>query len=438
MRLFHCAVAAATSLGLLACERDPQEPLSPPVLAAAASAGQGIFANFEPLPAEAACVAPPSTLAGFAGYQPFQLPSGYIQTIVSSEQADFLPVAGTGANLPDMLTLNETGPLAGRYLYRTHEVGSNGALTVTDLEAGVTTLAAQEGHYERLDGIVWSPWRTVLFAEETKDAALPDPAAPTALRGMVFEYDPGTGTTAVRPAVGSRSHEGLRFDAAGNLYGISESSPGEILEGIELSGGIFKFVPDRRGDLSSGQLYALKVLDPSRTGEAVWVPLDRDLSRLDSDAAAVAAGATGWARPEDVEIATATGNTQGGQQVMFVAVTGEDLVLRIELDGDRAFVSNYVAGRAGLDSPDNLALDPQGNLYIAEDNGPGDIWVAFAGPGDTAGEVARFASLADCAAEPTGIYFDRAGRTLFVNVQHAGGALGNDLTMAITRSGPQD
>jgi hypothetical protein len=101
-----------------------------------------------------------------------------------------------------------------------------------------------------------------------------------------------------------------------------------VLDGVTLSGGIFKFVPDRRGDLSSGQLYALKVLDASRTGQAEWVALDRDLSRIDSDAAAVAAGATGWARPEDVEIGASTGNNPGGP-VLYVAVTGENLVLRI-------------------------------------------------------------------------------------------------------------
>lgn len=440
MRVAYWLVAAS-SLGLLACDQDlNQAPLNTPLLSATGSPGQGIFSNFEPLTSPAACVAPPSTLGGFSTYQPFALPVGFTQTILASEQEDFIPVAGTGANLPDMATLNETGSAAGRYLYRTHEVGSNGAVTVTDLETGATSLADQAVHYERLDGIVWSPWRTVLFAEETKDALLPDPHAPDALRGMVYEYDPATGVSTVLPAVGSRSHEGLRFDAQGNLYGISESSPGEILEGIELSGGIFKFVPGRSGDLSSGQLYALKVLDASRTGEAEWVPLDRDLVRTDSDAAAVAAEATAWARPEDVEIATSTGNAQSGQQVMFVAVTGENLILRIELDGDRAFVSNYVQGVTGFDTPDNLALDPHGNLYIAEDNGPGDLWVARAGGGSAAvaGAVVRFASLADCAAEPTGIYFDRDGETLFVHVQHAGGALGNDLAVAISRTGPTE
>jgi len=55
------------------------------------------------------------------------------------------------------------------------------------------------------------------------------------------------------------------------------------------------------------------------------------------------------------------------------------------------------------------------------------------GNGILPAEVVRFASLSDCAAEPTGIYFDKNGKTLFVNVQHAGGTFANDLTLAITR-----
>lgn len=202
------------------------------------------------------------------------------------------------------------------------------------------------------------------------------------------------------------------------------------------SGAIYKFVPDTKGDLSSGQLYALEVQAPSRTGAAVWVPLDRQAVQVNSDAAATAAGATGWGRPEDVEIATSTGNSRGGVDVMYVPATSEALVLAIELRGDEAFVTNYVKegmNVSGLKDPDNVALDSQGNLYILEDNGPGDIWVARPGHGNAGlpSEVVRFASLSDCSAEPTGVYFDRTGRTMYVHVQHAGGALGNDLLVAI-------
>ena len=407
------------------------DALSSPMLAAASSNG-GQFEDFTPLASSAACVLPPPTVAGFAAYKPFVLPEGYAQTILATELADFAPVAGTSGDVPDMLVLNETGPQAGRFLYRTHEVGSNGAVTVTDLQTGQTSLFDKQAHYEALDGIVWTPWHTLLFAEERIVASFKDPRVPNAVGGLVYEYDPRTGVTTPHPAVGARSHEGLRFDAQGNLYGISESTPG-----VNGSGGIYKFVPDRRGDLSSGQLYVLKVLDPSRTGEAIWVPLDRQAVEVNSDAAAIAAGATGWGRPEDVEISTSSGNTKGGN-VMYVAATSEDLVLRIELDGDEAFVSNFVQegmNVSGLNNPDNLALDNQGNVYIVEDNGPGDIFIARARGGNerVAGEVVRFASLSDCQGEPTGFYFDRSSKTAWVHVQHAGGVLRNDLLVAITK-----
>ena len=426
--------AVLATLTLAACQREATTSSAAAFDAPAFSASSSQFGNFDALATSAACVAPPATLAGFAAYQPFVLPAGYAQRILADEVTDFGPVAGTGANLPDMNTLNETGPEAGRYLYRTHEVGSNGAITAFDLVTGTVSLVDQQSHYERLDGIVWSPWNTLLFAEETIVASQQDPGAPQAVGGLVYEWDPATGVSVARPAVGPRSHEGLRFDAQGNLYGISESTPNATTQ----SGAIFKFVPDRRGDLSSGQLYALKVLDASRTGAAQWVPLDRTQSAINSDVAAIQAGATGWARPEDVEINSATGNVAGGAQILYVVATGEDLVLRIELRGDRAFVSNFVkegVNVSGLDNPDNLAIDNQGTLYVIEDNAPGDIWAVrhAGGPDRVAGEVVRFASLSDCAAEPSGLYFDRDGRTAWVHVQHAGGALQNDLLVEITK-----
>ncbi len=154
----------------------------------------------------------------------------------------------------------------------------------------------------------------------------------------MYELDPATAQVTVRPAVGSRSHEGIRIDDQGNVYGVSETNPGAL----------FKFVPERRGDLSAGQLYALKVVnDPGDgTGEAVWIPLDRAASQINSDAEATRVGATGYFRPEDVELATSTGNGRG--HTLYVAVTGSGTsvrgrVLAVELRNDgTAFVSNYV------------------------------------------------------------------------------------------------
>jgi hypothetical protein len=63
-----------------------------------------------------------------------------------------------------------------------------------------------------------------------------------------------------------------------------------------------------------------------------------------------------------------------------------------------------------------------------------DIWVAVPDRGrqDSAAGTVRFASLTDCGAEPSGIYFDKSGKTLYVNVLHRSGPDPRDLGIAIT------
>ena len=451
--------------------------------------------QFEPLPTSTPCT------DGGDKEQPFVLPTGYAQTVFAREGD------GGTIDLWDMNTQNETGEQAGRFLFRTHETSpaasenpSPSQVSMTDLETNATRVLAQNPTWERFDGIVWNDKgttamdpsaegattkQTILAAEETQRQAAPDPRVPQAQAGLVYEINPETGEDVPRPAVGSRSHEGMRFDPQGNLYGISETNGQPNGQQPNPVGGfIYRFVPERPGDLSSGELFALRIVEPTgdRTGEAMWVPLDPVQSQINSDVAAAEAGATGYNRPEDVEIATSTGNNRGasGANTMYVAITGEDRVLAIDLrepeSGSEhltAFVADYV--RAGVnapagsrspndfDSPDNLALDRSGNLFITEDPGGefdrgkrfgDDIFVATpdrtaAGRPTLAQEVVRFASLTDCDAEPTGIYFKMTGRgtgtgndndagvnedsgTLFVNAQHRGGD-GQDEAVAITQ-----
>lgn len=428
--LRRVGTAALLAGGLTACEVD--RAVVPSARPSASRLGGGGPFTFTPLPTSATCV------EGGDPEQPLVLPPGFTQTIIASEPQ--FP------DLADMNTVNETGPQAGRFLYRTHEVRANGSVSVTDLETGVTRILAQRPDWERLDGIAWTPWGTILVAEETNNAAIKDPMVPQALAGLVYEIDPATGVSVARPAIGSRSHEGLRFDPQGNLYGISETNPGYI----------YRFVPDRRGDLSSGRLDVLKVVEPTgdRTGEAIWVPLDRALVQVRSDVEATLVGATGYNRPEDVEMATSTGNNRGGANVLYVAITGrpgDNRVLGIDLREPRgggehttAFVYDYV--RVGLNAPadfempDNLALDQRGGLYISEDPGSAsatrrgdDIWFAAPSNGgqhQPAASTVRFASINDCVAEPTGIYFALGGGTMFVNIQHRGGD-GRDLAVAV-------
>lgn len=247
------AIGGAIASLVAACsDALPPAPLNPAAksLASLALSGSGGF-QFDPLASSAVCTAGGNPTA------PFIVPPGYVQTIVASEPQ--VPDA------IDMNTQNETGKFAGRYLYRPAE-GSNPTVTVTDLETGITKPLAFRADWESMDPIAWTPWGTLLVGEEATVAARRDPQYPQAVGGLMYEIflsqsDPTVADSVVaRPALGAKAHEGNRFDARGNHYGISESNPGFI----------FRFVPDRRGDLSAGQLYALRVTGPTgdRTGAA--------------------------------------------------------------------------------------------------------------------------------------------------------------------------
>lgn len=375
---------------------------------------------------------------------PLAIPTGFRQRVVSDESN--LDIYPGMPDWSDMNTVNESGPRAGRYLYRTHEVrpysfggkqkfiaAGGGAVSVVDLETGKAGILVQRGDWEALDGIVWTPWHTLLIAEEVssvKGPTIPDPDVPAATEGLLYEIrlsdnDPATAAdVTVRPLLGSLAHEGIEVDRRGYVYVVDEHT----------NGSIYRFVPGTPGDLGNGRLFALKLDDSSTgTGTASWVALDMRQVAVNGRIAAGMAGASRYNRPEDLEII---------ENRLYVAVTGENRILSISLD-DRPVVREFVAagrnvpveahGRTGFRKPDNLARDVAGNLWIAEDNAPSDIWVAAP---DTNGDghadsVSLFGSLSTPGAEASGIYFGKDPGTLYVNVQHSGDA--NDKTLAIGR-----
>jgi hypothetical protein len=427
--LLAAAVGAAFSMNALADSSAVKGPMA-----------------FDPIPASAYNEA--TSDATILNSEPWVIPQGYRQIIVSDESA--LDIYAGMSDWGDMNTVNETKKHAGRYMYRTHEVrpGADlnafygGAVSVIDLQTGQAKIIAQRHDWEALDGLVWTPWHTVLFAEETITAALADPQVPQATSGLLYEMeldklDPTKSEKiTVRPLLGSLSHEGIEIDAEGNVYVIDE----------ERTGAIYKFVPESYGDLSKGQLFALRVMNANKTGEAEWLPLDMHQAQISARVAAKAVGATQFCRPEDLERIVNT---------LYVALTCEDVtnpastsgagaVLSVRL-GDKPIVNYFVAHGVnvvredkvnritGFKSPDNLAKGPDGKLWIVEDNDYSDIWVAepdLNGDGYSDG-VHLFASLKDVPAEGTGIYFGKDPHTLYVNVQHSG--TGKDKTMAITK-----
>lgn len=408
--------------------------------AAMADKGLGGPFHFKPIDESAAS-------ADWDPSAPFKLPKGYKQFVVSDE-TDLNIYDGGRDDWHDMNSVNETGPMAGRFMYRTHEVRGvpeGGAVSVVDLETGATRILVQDVSYTALDGIRWTPWGTLLFAEETSGGRL-----------FEIELNEDRMTAAAvhdRPAVGRLAHEGIDVDSEGNIYIVDEHR--DRTSGcngvVPCGGGVYKFVPDVYGDLSSGSLYVLKVNGADGVG-----PIDP----LTARSAGTAAGGQSYQRPEDIEIIDDTlyvAITEGPRDVAtdasgnlsFNRELYEGRVIAIDLE--EMSVNNFAkAGvnvpveigrpgdadfQTGFDSVDNLTTSPSGDLIMQEDNKPSDIWFASTETNEfgASKRVELFASLTDPDAEGTGVYFSPFDpHTLYVNVQHSAAPDG-DGTWAITR-----
>jgi hypothetical protein len=160
-----------------------------------------------------------SSAADWNSTSPWKNPKGYKQYVVSDETAVNIYDGGRD-DWHDMNTVNEISAKAGRLLYRKHELRlpanqpEGGSVSVVDLKTGETKLLAQDATYDALDGIRWTPWGTLLFAEEPEGGRL-----------FEIELGPDLATATVvndRPAVGRLAHEGIDLDAQGNVYVVDE------------------------------------------------------------------------------------------------------------------------------------------------------------------------------------------------------------------------
>ncbi|MCG7899717.1 MAG: hypothetical protein JAY85_14845, partial [Candidatus Thiodiazotropha weberae] len=286
---------------------------------------------------------------------PWKLPRGYTQWIVAGERQ--LNIYDKGRNdWHDMNTVNETGPRHGRFLYRTHEVQlpeslpEGGSVSVVDLKTGEATLLVQDPSYNSLDGIRWTPWGTLLFAEEIESGRLFE---------IILDDDLVTARDVIdRPAVGRLAHEGIELDRAGNLYLVDEYRGRTFgCNGVlPCGGGIYKFIPDVAGDLSSGKLYSLKVTGADGVGQGEWVgPIDPETARISGRQA----GGQSYQRPEDLEVIGDTlyvAITEGPRDTAVVQTSGQ-LVFTEELYEGRVIaidlksmqVSNFV--KPGINVP---------------------------------------------------------------------------------------
>ncbi len=378
---------------------------------------------------------------------PFRFSSPHFSQIRIADRPRQIKSGEPNSGNWDMITANESGPEAGRYLFMPFEASEAGVQRL-DLKTGLARTLVRPGtqNFTKGDASRWTPWGGYLTAEESwgKGSA----------KGRLFELanpvtaaGPDDSRFIHRAIVPRVAHEGLAFDRENSLYFVDEFEAGHI----------YKYVSAHpaatTGDeyFSAGQTFVLQVKNTGgdregngrsagTAGSFAWVPitgpagdpipgvtvLNPDGS-VDGRETAAVAGGTAYRRPEDIEIKT----LPGGDQMLFVATTGSHEVYSINLDSGevKRFVGRDTPDRAtgrpvgtALANPDNLAIDADGNIYIVEDQpaGMADIWSARDADNDgVADSVARWASLSTLGAEPTGLYFDKFDANVaYVNVQH--------------------
>jgi len=411
------------------------------------------FDNFTPLTASQTTALPETS--------PVLLSNpAFTQEVIANRTTQNALVAGQDSGNWDMITANETGTDAGRFLFMPYETGTAGVMRVDLQDSNYSTrtttiVSAGTQGFVSGDASRWTPWGGYLTAEESWGTG--------STKGRLFEVtNPTTATGQTSSAVGGGnfvqrsvvprvSHEGLAFDSQKSLYFIDELNGGSIYKYVSNNPN----AADGNGYFASGQTFAAKVNggnNANAVGNVVWTPIT-DINggaisgtsavntdgTIDGRVTANNIQATDYQRPEDVEIAL----NSIGQEILYIPTTTTNEVYAFNLATNTASVfanantidlaTGLPVGASAFTNPDNVAVDAEGNIYIIEDrNGAvdNDIWFAKDlnkdGDLNDAGEgLARWASNGTPGSEFTGLYFDKFNSNIaYVNIQHP--STGND------------
>lgn len=362
--------------------------------------------------------------------------------------------AGTSGSMFDMLAYDPTG----RYIFIPHETpfgaGASRYDTVTDKNE-IIFAGDQQGlnndwskDYGSFDPARFTPNGTLWLGEEW------------AGQGRVIEIlNPLAPVSQIKhrelDSIANVAHEGINFSKKykDTVYYIDEYN----------SGSIYKFVMTKAGDYTKGQTFVLVIenfkgsytanwndlqnSNQPRTGAGKWVPLtDKNGKPLTTTSpfnnanlggrlSADEAGGTPYGRPEDMEV----GQLANGREIFYFTATSEQAIYSVEIiNKEKVFVREFLSEKntpknlgfpattGVLNSPDNLAQDALGNIYVIEDapngdNVGGDIWFARDTNNDGIAEsLDHFMSIQVDGSEATGMIFNPADPTKFViAVQHA-------------------
>lgn len=204
---------------------------------------------------------------------------GYYGYVSVDNNPPLLPVAGGSSpteaqkSEPDKNTYlvlrRQTGPDASynygsHFLFQGHEAGSPGSVTRVNLDADadhrVTLLATRDDKGNPLptfDGSTWDPFARKLLM-----------TAEAGCKGGVWAGDATyrpDGTFNEVPALGKGGYEGIQTASDGSIWMVEDvggSSPSGTNAKLPASF-VYRFVPETKGDLTTGTLQALQVLRPS-------------------------------------------------------------------------------------------------------------------------------------------------------------------------------
>jgi hypothetical protein len=153
------------------------------------------------------------------------------------------------------------------FLFQGHETGTTGYITRINLDADgehrVTLLATNDVSGKALptfDGSTWEPWaHRLLFTAEGSQG------------GGVWASDlqAPANVVSLTGSIGQGGYEGIQDDSDGNIWIVEDSGgankpdpndPTKTVPARRPNSFVYRYVPDKPGDLANGELQALQVL----------------------------------------------------------------------------------------------------------------------------------------------------------------------------------
>ncbi|MCU7613577.1 DUF839 domain-containing protein [Chryseobacterium sp. GMJ5] len=277
-----------------------------------------------------------------------------------------------------------------------------------------------------------TPWGTIVTAEESVTGNDTN-ADGYKDYGWLVEIDPATASVSSLNTDGSKgklwqmgimNHENVVVNNAGTVAYYGEDGGTNM---------VYKYVMDTPNNLSSGNLYVLKLDQGLSNGNpvtttAVWIQIPNKLKADQNNTATLAQslGGTSFNGIEDVEISPLDGK-------IYFTAKGLNKVYRMQDNGTTASqVEVFVGGLTtqysfntaqGIkteswgDGNDNLTFDELGNLWVLQDGGKNYIWVVAPDHTEANPKVRLFSSM-PAGSEPTGLTFTPDHKFGFFSIQH--------------------